>query len=553
MDVYVQGRKVRLTQAEFKAQGGQGAVYVKDGTAYKVYTDPAQTIPPAKIGELSMLTLPDIIKPQDVLRNAHHIPVGYTMPPVADGVVLCQTFPKAFREREGLTPDLTLGLVRKLQEGVAHVHAQNILIVDLNEMNFLVDPHFGRVFFLDVDSYQTPGFAATALMESVRDRHAAAWNQGTDWFSFAVVSFQMFVGIHPYKGKHPTLKTLDERMARNVSVLHPDVSVPAACLPFDVIPRPWRDWYHAILDGGQRVPPPRDLPAVIVLPKPADRRTGNDLFRIERRLECDGAVVAFTQGVVVTTEAIYLNGRRRADAGPGTKIGLTTPGRHAVAATLEDGQVRLFDLTRGQAVPCDIAGEQLAATEGRLYVKHGAALREITFLETPSRLWPQAKTVGAVLENATQLFEGVALQTLLGAWYASLLTGHGLCHQVRLSELDGAQVLDAKLQGVVLMVIAARAGRYEKLIFRFDADYAAYDVRVVPDLAATGLNFVVLDHGVGLHLNDQEELEIFPARMGAAGLKVLAGPALGGDCLLLHDGPQALLARGGALFGFAMK
>ena len=34
------------------------------------------------------------------------------------------------------------------------------------------------------------------------------------------------------------------------------------------------------------------------------------------------------------------------------------------------------------------------ATEGRLYVKHGAALREIGFLETPHRLWPQAKTVG---------------------------------------------------------------------------------------------------------------------------------------------------------------
>ena len=58
-------------------------------------------------------------------------------------------------------------------------------------------------------------------MDSVRDRHAAGWNEGTDWFSFALVSFQMFVGIHPYKGKHPALKTLDERMAQNVSVLHP--------------------------------------------------------------------------------------------------------------------------------------------------------------------------------------------------------------------------------------------------------------------------------------------------------------------------------------------
>ena len=75
-----------------------------------------------------------------MLTDARRAPVGYTMPSVADAFVLCQTFPKAFREREGLTPDLTLGLVRKLQEGIAHVHARHILIVDLNEMNFLVDP-----------------------------------------------------------------------------------------------------------------------------------------------------------------------------------------------------------------------------------------------------------------------------------------------------------------------------------------------------------------------------------------------------------------------------
>ena len=554
MDVYVQGKKVRLTQAEFRAQGGQGAVYVKDGTAYKVYADPAHMIPAAKIAALSALALPDIIKPQDVLTDARRAPVGYTMPGIAGGFVLCQTFPRAFRDREGLTPDLTLGLVRKLQEGVAHVHAQNILIVDLNEMNFLVDPAFQRVFFLDVDSYQTPLFPATALMESVRDRHASAWNEGTDWFSFAVVSFQMFVGIHPYKGKHPALKTLDERMDHNVSVLHPDVSVPAACLPFGVIPRLWCDWYHAVLDCGQRCPPPRGLVAAVFLPAAqAQRIVGSGLLHIEHKLDCDGAIVSYMVNIIVTTTAVYVNGRRQADAAPGTKIGLSALNGLPVAATLEKGRVRLLDLTRGVSIPCDIAAEQLTAAGGRLYVKHGAVLVEIGFLELPNRLLPQIKTVGAVLENATQLFEGVALQNLLGAWYASLLAGRGLCHQVRLAELDGALVLDARLLGNVLMVVAARAGRYEKLVFRFDQDFGAHDVRVIGDVAGAGLNFVVLGNGVCLHLSDRDELEVFPAKKGASGLKVIADAALGGDSLLLHDGPQALLARGGVLSGFAMR
>jgi hypothetical protein len=553
MDVYRQGEKVRLTQAEFKAQGGEGAVYVKDGTAYKIYADPAKMIPMAKIGELSALTLPDILRPLDVLTDARRVLVGYTMPSVAEAFVLCQTFPKAFREREGLSPDLALQLIRRLHEGVRHVHNQGILIVDLNEMNFLVDAQFEHVYFIDVDSYQTPSFGATALMESVRDRHATAWSEGTDWFSFAVVSFQMFTGIHPYKGKHPALKTLDERMKHNVSVLNPDVSVPAACLSFGVIPSSWRDWYRAVFECGLRVPPPSDFSTVIVLPMQTTRQLGSGLLSVSRQREFLGAIVSFAQGITVTTEGVYIGDRRCAEAAPGMQIGLTPQGRRAILARLENGNVTLFDLTQGQALPCDIPGEQLISTAGRLYVKSGAALREIDFLETPHQILPHTKTVGTVLENATQLFEDVALQSLLGAWYASLLPKRGHCYQVRLPELDGAQVLDAKLQGGVLMVIAARAGRYEKWTFRFDTDFTEYDVRAVPDLAAPSLNFVVLDHGVCLHLTEGDELELFPARKGGAGRKIITDPALGGDCLLLKDGAQALFASGGTLFRFSMK
>ena len=32
------------------------------------------------------------------------------------------------------------------------------------------------------------------------------------WFAFAVVTFQLFTGIHPYKGKHPSVLDLDARM-----------------------------------------------------------------------------------------------------------------------------------------------------------------------------------------------------------------------------------------------------------------------------------------------------------------------------------------------------
>src|SRR2546421_35061 len=129
--------EVILTQADFKAAGGQGSVYVRGGTAYKIYADPKQMIPYAKLQELSVLTLPNIIRPQELLLDQNSNAVGYTMRQVEQAYSLCQLFPKAFRQRTNLTPDVALSLVQKLQVGVRHVHANGILIVDLNEMNFL--------------------------------------------------------------------------------------------------------------------------------------------------------------------------------------------------------------------------------------------------------------------------------------------------------------------------------------------------------------------------------------------------------------------------------
>lgn len=552
MDVWVQGKhRLSLTQADFKAQGGEGSVYVKGKTAYKIYSDPHKMISQAKMTELSALTLPEIICPQDVLWNAQKTPVGYSMRHVADALALCQVFPKAFRDRKGLTPDRMLHLVRVLQRGVAHVHAQGLLVVDLNEMNFLVDDALDTVYFIDVDSYQTPHFPATALMDSVRDRHALAFSPCTDWFSFAVVSFQMFVGIHPYKGKHPTLKTLEERMQANVSVFRKDVSTPAVCLPFDVIPLAYREWYRAVLDDGKRLPPP-DHPHQIILVAPAAlARSGSHYFHIEELHRFDADITQVFQGLAVTTQGVVLGGQTYLHGD--VKLGVAGLNARPVAAWIEQGRLRLFDLHRKQPLAADIAANDVMACDGRLYVRQGASLREVDFWETPGTIGVSLKTVGQTLEHATRLFEGVAIQTLLGACYASILPRKGECHQVHLAELDGYQIVDARFQNGVLMALGVQKGRYDKFVFRFDAAFHSYDARRVSDVGMQGLNFTVLDTSICLHLTDTDALEVFSSRKGDSGLKVLTDPALQSDCKLFNNGTQALFARGRTLFKFTMK
>lgn len=559
---YIQGGgEVRLDKSDFKAQGGEGSIYVKGAHAYKVYTDPLRVIRPAKLQELSVLTLPNIIRPLAIILDAKSRVAGYSMRAVGRSYALCQLFPGAFRRRNNLTHEATLRLVRRMQEGVSHVHSKGILVVDLNEMNFLVAEDFSEVYFIDVDSYQTASFPASALMESVRDRHARTFDAGSDWFSFAVVSFQTFVGIHPYKGNYPPMQglsdagqKLDARMRANVSVLNPGVTVPASCFPFSVIPPAYLDWYRAVFDEGKRLPPPDDARAVVALAAhaPSDR-IRSSLFEVAEVRDFDDEIVRHDELVTVTRSSVHFGGERFTKPSADALVVVTPRLRHLVAAYIDGGAPRLRDLTAGRDLPLPFGGEALALCGGELYVKQGEQIFAVEFLELRSEVLPGVRAAANVMMNSTQMFEGLAVQNLMGAHYASLFPAPGVCHQLRLPELDGYQLLDARLCRNVLLAVGARGGRYDRLGFRFADDFGSYDARVTPDVSTPDINFTVLDTGVVLHLDAEGALELFSRRKGAPDVQTFEDPGVGADARLFHTGAQAYVARGPKLYKFTMR
>ncbi len=559
---FVPGKgEVRLDKSDFKAQGGEGAIYVKGASAYKIYADPARAITRAKISELAVLTQPNIIRPLDVLLDGKNRAVGYSMRSVGKAYALCQLFPKAFRQRHNLTPEATLRLVRKLQAGVAHVHARGVLIVDLNEMNFLVADDFSETFFIDVDSYQTPSYPATALMESVRDRHAPGFTTDSDWFSFAVVSFQMFVGIHPFKGTYTPLQNLpdkesrlDARMRANVSVLSPEVSLPAACLPFSVMPPAYLDWYRAIFEEGQRRPPPENAQSVLTLTTPGPQCTIESChFELTEVREFDGAIIRHDGLITITQQSIYFAGQKFPKPQADVKVAATPRLRHLVAACMDEAGPQFYDLTAERRLDIGIDGEELMLCGGQFYIRQRENIFAVEFIELQSGILLGVKPVANVMMKATRMFEGLAMQNLLGAYYAAVFPAPGVCHQLRLPELNGYQIVDAKLERNVLLVVGAQSGRYDKLIFRCADDFSNYDTRVTPDIASANIDFTVLDSGVVLHITDEDALEVFSRRTGSANVKSMRDSSIQGDVRLFHVGAQALLARGSKLYKLGMR
>jgi hypothetical protein len=455
-------------------------------------------------------------------------------------------------------------LVRKLQDGVRHVHSKGILIVDLNELNFLMAEDFNELYFIDVDSYQTPSFPATVLMESVRDRHSKAFTTGSDWFSFAVVSFQMFVGIHPFKGTYTPLQylndkatKLDERMRANISVMHAGVSVPASCLPFSVIPPAYLDWYNAVFESGKRIPPPDSLivklnVGLAPVPHRVGTKFGSRIFEVAELREFDSEILWHDRSITVTKQSIYFNGRQYAKPNFDVRVVVTPRQKHLVVAFMDGLKPHFYDLTANVELGPPIDGEAIMLNDGRLYVKQNENIVAIEFLELARQTLVTVRVMANVMRKSTLLFDGLAIQNLLGASYAAIPTGPDVCHQVRLAELDGYQIVDARLLKNVLVVVATKSGIYDKLIFRFADDFSSSDLRVLANIAAVGIDFTVLESNVVLNLTDEGDLELFSRFKHSAEVKVINDPAIKGDLRLFHVGTQALIARENKLYKIKM-
>jgi serine/threonine protein kinase len=537
---YKNGKSDTLDKRHFLASGGEGQVYLKGGMVYKIYISNKNVIPEKKISELSVLSAPNIIKPNELIYDNNRKAIGYTMNAVKDTISLCQVFTRAYKDRVGIDHKNILNLVEELRNGVEHCHKNNILIVDLNELNFLVDTKFHKnVYFIDVDSYQTPSFPATAIMESIRDRHNKKFSEVTDWFSFAVISFQMFIGIHPFKGKHPTLLNLDDRMNANVSVLNKDVSFPKICMPFSVIPKHYYDWYVRVFERGERIPPMTMGGSVIVMVAPKVIVASNKSFKVEDMFSVfNERVVAYNcvDGKdLITLETQFLFNNRAYTKHANSVYGVSNKNKVVVEAYEEASKIKLHGINPIMDIDLDVNVDALFGYEDRIYAKCDDVINEVQLMDVGSKIIASMKQVCNVMPNSTQTFPGCAIQNMLGNYFISLFPGAGLHYQLKLEELEGYKIIDAKYMNRVAIVIGAKKGSYTRFIIRFSKDYQTYDVRKTNNLQHNDINFVCLSSGVCVMVNENDFTEVFFHTIGDNRIRLVEDDFLSDKPLFCRD------------------
>lgn len=494
------GEQISLSNHNFLAKGGEGTLYKKGKTVYKL-VDPANMIPSGKILELQKLTLPNIIKPEEELFDQSKLKVGYTMKYVPDTYTLCKIFTKAFKNKNNISPDILSNLVKKFRELVSHCHSKTILMVDINELNFLVDNYSKEIYAIDVNSYQTPTYPATAIMESVRDRHTNGFNTESDWFSWGIISFQMFAGIHPYAGRHTKYKGLDDRMQRNISVFNSDVSIPKPAT-MNFLPIGLEKWYKELFDKGLRSEPPTDFDGsnLIILPK--IKQVQSTGFNITETLTVDENIIECIKStnhtLCLTQNYVYYDDKKYKRHNMSTIF--FDSFENSLSAGFDKNKLLVYNYTRNEQLEANIFFDSLFVSDGRLYGIQNSSIIEVSVDKLIS-----FKTVGNVLNvpNTTKTYHGIVIQNMLGTWYGTIVQ-NGLTYQI---PLGNERIIDAKYKNGFLVFVTNHKNKYSRYVNKIE-NGKVKSMNICSNVSYSGINMNVADNGLLILINEHDSIEM---------------------------------------------
>lgn len=564
INVIVSGKGPQtLDKNSYVAAGGEGTVCRIGGTAYKIYHDPKKMIPIGKITELQALShIDNVLGPREILLDSKSNPIGFTMPYISDTEFITRLFNKNYRNDNGISPEMMVELVKKMQLTLAEIHKCGIIVVDFNEMNSLTTMKYKDIYFIDVDSYQTPSFKATALMESVRDRTPPKnqFSEKTDWFSFAIVSFQMYMTYHPYmKGKHPKYlpKDWSDRMDNNISIFHPDVVLSDIWKDFSVIPKPHMDWYKAVFHNGVRTAPPLPDAALVVGPVQPTLVTGNEKFVVTKILELPDPILNayYMNGIMytITKSGVYSGTQKIKDMTSIPKgISLANVlGCVPVIAIKSENKIT-FEGLKGDVIG-EIAAKQAMSSQGYIYTIHNGRMMENRFIlgmGISNKIFHVTKPVSNVFEATTKMFSGVAVQDILGKCWVVIPFEPGKCVNTPIKELDGLRIIDAKFERGIMMMIAEKDSKYHRYIFCFNEAMTSYICRVQNDVQEVTVNFTCLSNGICVHLMDDDTVEVFKTNDK---IKVVKDPPITTDTRLMNDATGIVFINKNGLYSLKLK
>jgi len=557
MQYIINGNKISISQKDYVTQGGEGKIFQKGKVAYKIYDDSKKMIPIGKIQELSELNVPNIVRPIDVIYTLNKELIGFTMNWLGDdNYPLCKLFTNTFRDANGITNDHVIELVENIKNIIiSPIHTNKCLMVDGNEFNYLVKPDFVTPLFIDVNSYKTRSFPPTAIMPSIRDwQHPNDFNEVSDWFSFAIISFQLFIGIHPFKGKLQGYKKNDfeSRIKDNASIFHSEIKLPPPVRNFDLIPSDYMDWYIRLFEKGERIPPPKMPGSLNQIQVKVVLVNSTDNFEITLIKEYDDDIIYHNETITKTINKLYI-GSADYKIGKDVEVAFSPFKNEPVLCKIENRKVHLKGIS-SKITPIDLACTDKMIINNAIFLKNGMQLIELQFNDI-SNIIPIVQQVWNIENKSSRLFSSIVVQDVLGKAYVGIpLPDYKVSSFIikDIPELDKQKIIDAKHENHVCMFITHDNGKYNRYVVVFDSTYDTYIIREFLDIDYSPLNYVVLESGVCISIREDDIVEIFHIKSPET-IKEIKDSKIDSTMRLCKRGMEVRFFKGNKLFSFKIK
>lgn len=570
INIVLDGRgPLTLRPNNYVATGGEGSVYRASRTIIKLYTDPQKMQRDGMADKLNLLAGIKnklIVAPKGLVKSPSGKLLGYYMDYV-NGEPLSRVFTNDFRKREGFTDNNASTLVDHMRSAIEFAHGKKAVLVDANEMNWMValkDRDNPEPRAIDVDSWSIGKWPASVIMPSIRDWHTKGFNEISDWFAWGIVTFQIYTGIHPYKGRLDGYKPSDmeKRMKKNASVFSKGVRLNRAVRDFSVIPGPLLDWYVAIFDRGERTLPPSPFDTGVAITQ-ATRvlhatTTASGMLIFKKLFEKPGDQVTriFPCGIALLNSGKLVNFSNNKVIGK-TKARdceVVRTERGWLKAEMSGTDIKFFHINetdlKETEMTLDIKGQRLFRYENRLFVVTDKGLTEVMLKVLGKPILAVGQTWGAMV-NSTRWFDGVGIQDTMGAIYVVAPFGDNACVQIRVKELDGLKPVTARAGNRFITVIGLdKNGAYQKVELIMDRTYASYKVwQGAVDSA--DLNIATLPKGVCATIIDDGELDIFVPTSGT--LNKVQDKNILTDMALANWGDKVVYVQNSAVWSLQMS
>jgi hypothetical protein len=347
-------------------------------------------------------------------------------------------------------------------------------------------------------------------MESVRDHQSTRgqFNKLTDWFSFAVVTFQMYTGIHPYKGMHPKYKPGEwsKRMDDGISVFDSKTKLPDTIQDFSVIPKKHMEWYKAVFIKNERsIPPYPDGVTMTATVIKAIASKGDFIVKIFGDFDQPiKALYYFNSSLyIVTHDGIYLDDKKITSFNSIKNVKFEMCevfGEAPLMAYLSKGEAKFFDLNKTPI--SSIAAEAMMEYNGMIYTVSNGQLIENSF-ERMGKIIHRSDVV-CDISRSFKMFKGILVQDDFMKCRLAIPYDRQKCTNLHVPELDGQRIIDAKYMRGICIIITEKKGDYLRWILCFNAEHNKYLIRQENVDTLHSVNFTVLPNKMCISVDDEK-------------------------------------------------